>query len=460
MNTPLDVCILAAGVGSRMRSTKPKALQPLAGRPLLAHLLDAVSALDVTAVHVVVGQGAEAVKLAFSDRTDVNWVYQAERLGTGHAMQQVAPHLGDEGKTLILLGDAPLIRAETLQSLAASATDLAVLSVDMDDPFNYGRIIRQGDRVLRIVEEKDASETERSIVEINTGVMSADTRQLKTWLSKLTDDNAQAEYLLTDIVEHANAADCSVSAIKAADPIEVTGINTFSQLSQLERRLQKKLAQELMDQGVHLADPDRLDVRGKLTAGSDVSIDVNVVLEGEVSLGSNVTVGPNCVIKDSVVGDHTVIKANTVMEEAKVGSHCSVGPFARLRPGAVLSDEVGVGNFVEIKKTLLGRGSKASHLAYLGDSTLGEKVNIGAGTITCNYDGVNKFETHIGDGAFIGTNSSLVAPVSIGAESTIGAGSTITKNVEAGVLALGRGKQVSISNWQRPEKVSPDQKKK
>jgi len=451
MTTSLDVCILAAGVGSRMRSNTPKVLQTLAGRPLLAHLLETVAELEPGAIHVVIGKGAEDVKAAFADRTDVNWVFQAERLGTGHAMQQVAPHLSGD-RTLILLGDAPLIRLETLTALSDVKTDLSVLTVDMPDPFNYGRIVRQGEQVVRIVEEKDADDTEKQIREINTGVMSAGTRHLKNWLGRLDNNNAQQEYLLTDIVEHGNADGAKVSAVKVDDPMEVTGINTFGQLAALERALQMNKAEEFMASGVQVMDPSRLDIRGTLSAGQGVKIDVNVLFEGDVTLADNVSIGPNCVITDSSIGEGSVIKANSVLEQATVGDHCSVGPFARLRPGAFLTSEVSVGNFVEVKKTTMGRGSKASHLTYLGDSTIGEEVNIGAGTITCNYDGVNKFQTNIGDGAFIGSNSSLVAPVSIGKGSTVGAGSTITKDVDADVLAVGRGKQISVKNWQRPTK--------
>lgn len=451
MTTSLDVCILAAGVGSRMRSHKPKVLQKLAGRPLLAHLLETVGDLNPAAIHVVIGQGAEEVKAAFSDRADVNWVFQAERLGTGHAMQQVAPHLSGD-RTLILLGDAPLIQVETLEVLSEVDADLGVLTVDMPDPFNYGRIVREGEQVLRIVEEKDANETEKQIREINTGVMSAGTTYLKNWLERLDNNNAQQEYLLTDIVEHGNTDNAKVTAVKVSDPIEVTGINTFGQLATLERALQMNKAEALMASGVQVMDPARLDIRGTLAAGQGVRIDVNVVFEGDVTLADNVTIGPNCVISDSTIGEGSVIKANSVLEQATVGDQCSVGPFARLRPGANLVSEVAVGNFVEVKKTTMGRGSKASHLTYLGDSTIGEEVNIGAGTITCNYDGVNKFETHIGDRAFIGSNSSLVAPVTIGSGATVGAGSTISKDVDADVLAVGRGKQISVKNWQRPTK--------
>ena len=452
MTQSLEVCILAAGVGSRMCSDKPKVLQTLAGKPLLEHLLETVSALSPTRVHVVVGQGAEEVKTRFADRTDIEWVYQAERKGTGHAMQQAVPGIDPDSRVLILLGDAPLVKKSTLEALLLVDADLTVLSVDMDAPFNYGRILREHERVTDIIEERDATPLQRSIKEINSGVMVADASKLLSWLKLLNDDNAQNEFLLTDIVRHANHEASSVKAYKTDDPVEVTGINTFTQLAGLERALQLNTAHQLMDQGVQLMDPARLDVRGNLAVGRGVSIDVNVIFEGEVILGEDVTIGANCLITDSVVGAGSVIKANSVLEQVIVGARCTVGPFARLRPGAELGDEAAVGNFVEIKKTKLGKGSKASHLTYLGDSSIGAGVNIGAGTITCNYDGVNKYQTHIGNGAFIGSNSSLVAPVSIGAGATIGAGSTITKDVEENVLALGRGKQKSIANWLRPAK--------
>ena len=452
MSQSLEICILAAGVGSRMRSEKPKVLQTLAGKPLLEHLLETVSSLSPTRIHVVVGQGSEEIKAKFSERADINWVYQAERKGTGHAMQQATTAVDQDSRVLILLGDAPLVKKATLVELTSVDADLTVLTVDMPDPYNYGRILRQDSRVLEIVEEKDASDQQRSIREINSGVMVADAEKLVSWLSQLTDDNAQKEFLLTDVVRYANNEGSIVKAYKTDDPVEVTGINTFTQLAQLERELQRTKALELMDQGVQLMDPERFDVRGNLIVGRGVSIDVNSIFEGEITIGDDVVIGPNCVITDSKIGTGSVIKANSVLERTIVGDHCSVGPFARLRPGSELADQVAVGNFVEIKKSKLGKGSKASHLTYLGDSSIGAGVNIGAGTITCNYDGANKYQTNIGEGAFIGSNSSLVAPLNIGAGATIGAGSTITKDVDANVLALGRGKQKSIANWQRPTK--------
>ena len=452
MSQSLEICILAAGVGSRMRSDKPKVLQTLAGKPLLEHLLETVSSLSPTRIHVVVGQGSEEIKAKFPERADINWVYQAERKGTGHAMQQATTAVDQDSRVLILLGDAPLVKKATLVELTSVDADLTVLTVDMPDPYNYGRILRQDSRVLEIVEEKDASDQQRSIKEINSGVMVADAAKLVSWLNQLTDDNAQKEFLLTDIVRYANNEGSIVKAYKTDDPVEVTGINTFTQLARLERTLQRLKALELMDQGVQLMDPERIDVRGNLTVGRGVSIDVNSIFEGEITIGDDVVIGPNCVITDSKIGTGSVIKANSVLEQTIVGDHCSVGPFARLRPGSELADQVAVGNFVEIKKSKLGKGSKASHLTYLGDSSIGAGVNIGAGTITCNYDGANKYQTNIGEGAFIGSNSSLVAPLNIGAGATIGAGSTITKDVDPNVLALGRGKQKSIANWQRPTK--------
>ena len=452
---PLEITILAAGVGSRMRSNKPKVLQTLSGRTILEYLLAAADSLKPTAIHLVVGHGAEMVRSAVAHRSDINVVVQSERRGTGHAMQQVAPHLQDKSRILMLLGDCPLIQPATLKALCGTAADLAVLTVEMDDPFGYGRIVRvpSGD-IKAIVEEKDASDAEKQIREINTGVMAAEAASLKYWLNQLTDDNAQQEYLLTDIVRHATTGGSPVTACLTEYPLEVTGVNTYVQLAELERALQKQRATDLMLQGVQLMDPARLDIRGEVRAGPGVMIDINVILEGKVDLGEDVTIGPNCVIKDAVIEAGSEIRANTIIDGALVGAGSIVGPFARLRPGAELARSVHIGNFVEVKKSRLGEGTKANHLAYLGDATIGADVNVGAGTITCNYDGVNKHETRIGDGAFIGTNASLVAPVEIGAGSTVGAGSTITKNVEPEVLAVSRSKQVAVSNWQRPTKTT------
>ncbi len=453
MTQKIEICILAAGMGSRMRSSRPKVLQRLAGRPLLQHLLDTVNELDPLSVHVVIGQEAQQVQSAFADRENINWVLQEERLGTGHAVMQAADGFSPDSKVLILLGDAPLVSVDTLRSMLALECDLGVLTVDQEDPFNYGRIIRDSDgKVLAIVEERDATDEQRQIREINTGGMVVDAVQLAEWLTHLNCDNDQKEYLMTDVVSIASEQGCKVAGHKTSDVVEVMGINTFAQLSELERRFQIRNAQSLMDQGVHIIDPSRFDQRGRVTTGKDVMIDLNVILEGDVVIGDGVQIGPNCTIKDSVIGANSVIKANSVLDEVIIEDDCSVGPFARLRPGTHLKHKVAVGNFVEVKKSTLGEGSKASHLTYLGDSTIGASVNIGAGTITCNYDGVNKFETHIGDGVFVGSNSSLVAPVKIGQGATIGAGSTITKNVEPAVLAIGRGRQSVITSWQRPVK--------
>ncbi len=452
MSDHLEIAILAAGIGSRMRSNKAKVLQTLAAKPLLGYLLDAVEQLNPAAIHVVIGQDADNVKAAFSDLKNINWVHQAERLGTGHAMQQVYPHLQGKGRVLVLLGDCPLIQSETIRRLVGQEADLSILTVDMDDPFNYGRIIRDGAQILQIVEEKDANDVQKRIKEINTGVMAADVSDLGIWLSQLTNDNAQAEYLLTDIVEHANADGKKVSGWKVEDPFEVTGINTFVQLAGLERALQSKQTEELMLLGVQVMDPSRLDIRGAVTAGQGVRLDVNVILEGEVTLGDNVDIGPNCLIKDSTIESGVQIRANSVIEEATVGPGAIIGPFARLRPGAELAAEVHIGNFVEVKKSYIGRGSKANHLAYIGDATIGEGVNYGAGAITCNYDGANKHQTVIEDDAFIGTNVSLVAPVTVGTGATVGAGSAVSKDVGANELAVARGKQVTIKNWNRPVK--------
>ena len=453
MSITIEVCILAAGLGSRMKSDKAKVLQTLAGRPLLDYLLEAAGALNPAAIHVVIGQGADQVRAAYGHRDDINWVFQSERLGTGHAMQQVSPNLGDDSRVLVMLGDCPLIKAESLRSLTGESADLAVLTVDMPDPSGYGRIVRdENGQILAIVEEKDTSDSQKAISEINTGLMAADAAALKGWLARLDADNAQQEYLLTDIVLHANDEGRQVSAFKVGDPTEVSGVNTFAQLADLERRLQMDRTKELMERGVQVMDPARLDIRGVVTTGRGVSLDINVILEGEVELGDEVEVGPNCIIKDSKIEAGALIRANSIVEEAVVGAGSIIGPYARLRPGAELAEEVHIGNFVEVKKSSIGRGSKANHLAYLGDATIGCDVNIGAGTITCNYDGANKHQTTIGDRVFVGTNTSLVAPVELGEGSTTGAGSTITRDVEEDALAITRVKQTSVSNWKRPTK--------
>lgn len=447
----VEVCILAAGMGTRMRSSRPKVMQSLAGRPLLAHLLDTLEVLKPSRIHVVVGEGSGHIQAAFHNVKNVNWVMQAERLGTGHAVLQAATHFSPTSRVIMLLGDAPLVSIETLTALMQLDCDLGVLTVDLDDPCNYGRILRDAEgNLTAIVEERNATVEQKSIREINTGGMVAKVALLKQWLAGLDNNNDQQEYLLTDIVAIAASAGCVVSAYKTSEVTEVTGINTFEQLALMERALQGRNALKLMEQGVHIVDPSRFDLRGEVVTGKDIVIDINVILEGKVELADGVTIGANCIIKDSRIGENTVIKPNSVIDETIVEADCSVGPFARLRPGTHLKKAVAIGNFVEVKKSTLGEGSKASHLAYLGDSTIGTSVNIGAGTITCNYDGVSKHETHIEDNVFVGSNTSLVAPVTIGEGSTIGAGSTITRDVECHVLAVGRGRQKIISHWQRP----------
>ena len=449
MNKAIEVCILAAGKGTRMKSSKPKVLHPIAGRPMLRHLVSTVQSLGINNVHVVVGSGADEVKKSFQN-DDIDFVLQLEQKGTGHAVMQALPHLDESKRVLILLGDAPLLKAETIEKMLKCECDLGVLTVIQANPFNYGRIIRQHDQIIEIVEEKDAGDEQRQISEVNTGVMIADVKKLSRWLDRITPENSQGELLLTDIVKMANSDGDVVKGIVAADPIEVQGVNDFEQLSQLERYYQTTIAKQLMQGGVHLMDPNRIDVRGDLKVGADSTIDINCIFEGNVSLGSNVRVGANCKIIDSTIADNVEIKPNSIIEGASLEAGCSVGPFVRLRPGAQLGQDVAIGNFVEVKKTTLGRGSKASHLSYLGDAIIGAGVNIGAGTITCNYDGVNKHITEIQDDVFVGSNTALVAPVVVGQGSTIAAGSTITKQIDADSLAIGRGRQKNLSNWKGP----------
>jgi len=448
------VVILAAGQGKRMRSRRPKVLHPLAGRPLLAHVLAAARALDPARIVVVHGHGGEQVRSALADE-DCVWVEQAEQRGTGHAVIQAMPALTDMDRVLVLYGDVPLITPETLERLVALAgsTPLAVLTAELDDPNGYGRILRDAEaRVVRIVEDKDASVEERAIREINTGFLVADHARLVSWLDRIDDDNAQGEYYLTDVIELAAREGVAIATTQPEALHEVAGVNDRVQLAELERIHQRRQAESLMRSGVTLADPARFDLRGRLDAEPDVFIDINVVIEGEVRLASGVRVGSNCVLKDCVIGPDTEIQANCVIESAEVGSNARIGPFARLRPEARLADDTHVGNFVEIKKTLVGRGSKVNHLTYLGDAEVGAGVNVGAGTITCNYDGVNKFKTRIGDGAFIGSNTALVAPVTVGAGATIGAGSVVTREAPADQLTLTRARQTTIQGWKRPTK--------
>jgi bifunctional UDP-N-acetylglucosamine pyrophosphorylase/glucosamine-1-phosphate N-acetyltransferase len=451
---PLTVVILAAGQGKRMASDLPKVLQPLAGRPLLAHVVATARALRPVAIHVVYGHGADRVRAAFAG-FELGWALQAEQKGTGHALMQAMPSVPDDHAVLVLYGDVPLLRAETLAGLAAraGAAGLALLSARLPDPSGYGRVVRdRAGRVVRIVEEKDANHKERAIGEINTGVLVAPAGKLRRWLAALRADNAQGEYYLTDCIGAAVREGCAVDAVVAERPSEVLGVNDKLQLAEAEAAHRKDRAAELMRAGVTVVDPARLDVRGEVHCGRDVHLDVNVILQGNVKLGDRVKVGAGCVLIDCEIGDDSELRINSLVEGSVAGKGCVIGPFARLRPGTRLADGVHVGNFVEVKNSTLGTGSKANHLSYLGDTTVGRQVNVGAGTVTCNYDGASKHRTEIGDGAFIGSGSMLVAPVSVGAEATIGAGSTITKPAPAGKLTVERSRQVTVDNWKRPER--------
>ncbi len=452
----LDIVVLAAGKGTRMKSSLPKVLHPIAGRPMLAHVLGAARALGQSQLNLVTGHGCELVEARFQ-ADDVTFVQQEQQLGTGHAVLQALPHLRAGATVLILYGDVPLIQTATLQRLAAAVTadSLGLLTVELSNPQGYGRIVRdeQG-RVIAIVEQKDANKEQLEIREGNTGVMAVKADDLMRWLPTLSNDNAQGEYYLTDIIAMAQREGKIIVTEHPADEYEVLGINDRQQQAMLERHFQQQQAEALMVAGVSLADPARFDVRGSLTVGHDVQIDINCVFEGEVVLGNNVTVGPNCVLRNCSVADNTDIKANSLIDEAVIGPGCDIGPFARVRPGTELAQGAKIGNFVETKKARIGVGSKVNHLTYIGDAVIGDGVNVGAGTITCNYDGVNKFKTEIGDGAFIGSNSSLVAPVSVGRGATVGAGSTVTSDVPDEQLAVSRAKQRNIQGWQRPTKKS------
>ena len=451
----LGVVILAAGMGKRMRSALPKVLHNLAGRPLLAHVLDAADRIGSAKTVVVYGHGGEQVLTALANR-DCAWVEQPERLGTGHAVQQAMPLVEAMDRILVLYGDVPLVDPQTLGRLieASRESPLGILTAELEDPTGYGRILRDAatGRVLRSVEHKDATPEELAVREVNTGFLVADRARLQGWLDRLTNDNAQGEYYLTDVIGFAVADGAEVASAQAETIEEVSGVNDRIQLAALERYFQRRQAEDLMRAGVTLADPARIDIRGTLETGQDVTLDVNLVVEGGVRLGDGVRVGPNCLIRDSIIGDGVEILANCVIEGAEVGPGARVGPFARLRPEARLDADTHIGNFVEIKKSRVGAGSKVNHLTYVGDTEIGSGVNVGAGTITCNYDGANKFKTIIGDGAFIGSNTALVAPVTVGAGATIGAGSVITKDAPPDQLTLARGRQASIAGWQRPKK--------
>ncbi len=448
--------ILAAGQGTRMHSQLPKVLHRIGGKPMLQRVIDACSTLATDKLAVVYGHGGEQVKNTIQDE-HIRWILQAEQLGTGHAVAQANDVINDEDAVVIAYGDVPLIRSETLKALLArlNEADLCVLTTYLDDPFGYGRIVRndQG-QIVRIVEEKDADDATRQIKEGNTGFIAARGNDLKRWLKQLSPENAQGEYYLTDCIALAVEEGGNVQAVVCNNPLEVQGVNNRLQQAELERAYQRQQVEALMLAGASIADPARVDIRGSVTIGQDVSIDINTVLVGEVVLGDNVVIDSSCVITNSQIGAGTHIKPHSVIESAVIKAACEIGPFARIRPGAVLEDGAKVGNFVEIKKSTIGKGSKISHLSYIGDTTMGADVNIGAGTITCNYDGANKFETYIGDGVFVGSSTQLVAPVSIEKNTTIGAGSTITRDTPPGVLTLARAKQVTIKGWVRPVKQS------
>lgn len=450
--TPLNIVILAAGKGTRMYSDKPKVLHALAGKPLLQHVLDCANLLQPQQVCVVYGHGGEAVPKAMQ-RYTARFVIQEPQLGTGHAVQQAMPHLGDDSQTMVLYGDVPLIQHSTLHQMMQAGSGLVLLTVNLPNPTGYGRIVRdeQGD-VLSIVEEKDATPEQREINEVNTGILLAPTKMLRGWLAKLQNNNSQGEYYLTDIVSMAVQQAITVHTVQPAHEWEIHGINSKAQLVVLERTSQLLEAERLLVQGVTLADAARIDVRGKLSCGQDVEIDVGCIFEGEVSLGNNVRVGAYSVIRNSSIAAGTEIAPYSHIDSSEVGTDCHIGPYARLRPGTRLHDGVHIGNFVEVKNSEIAANSKANHLSYIGDSTVGSRVNIGAGTITCNYDGANKHRTIIEDDVFIGSNTQLVAPVTVGKRATIGAGSTITRDAPAGELTLSRNKQVTVAGWKRPTK--------
>ena len=448
----MNVVILAAGQGKRMHSDLPKVLHPLAGKPLLAHVIATARSLEPGVICVVYGHGGESVRTAL-DQPGLIWVRQEPQLGTGHALAQALPHLNPKAPTLVLYGDVPLTRAQTLRELhSAAGKGMALLTIELDDPQGYGRIVRSRGKIKRIVEEKDATGAERALREINTGIMVLPTARLKGWLAGLRNKNAQKEYYLTDVVAAAVADKAPVSSARPGAAWETLGVNSKAQLAELERIFQRNLADALMQEGVTLADPARIDVRGSLACARDVAIDVNCVFEGEVVLGEGVSVGANCVLRDVKVAAGSRIEPFCHLDNADIGARCRIGPYARLRPGTTLAEEVHIGNFVEVKASQIAARSKANHLAYVGDTTVGRDVNIGAGTITCNYDGVNKFRTIIEDEVFIGSDTQLVAPVRVGKGATLGAGTTLTKDAPAGALTVSRAKQVTITGWKRPVK--------
>ena len=452
----LSVVILAAGKGTRMRSSLPKVLHPVAEKPMVGHVIDSARQLGAENIYLVYGFGGDVLKQKIQG-DDLTFVEQTEQLGTGHAVDQASPYLKDDENVLVLYGDVPLTKVSTLENLLAAKPEqgMALLTVHLANPTGYGRIVRgEEGNVVGIVEQKDANAEQLAINEANTGILLANGGDLKRWLSGLSNDNAQGEYYLTDIIAMAHQEGKVIATAHPETEIEVEGANNRVQLAALERAYQARIAEELMIAGASLRDPARIDVRGKLAVGSEVSIDINCIFEGNVSLADGVSIGANCIIKNTTIGENVVIKPNSVIEDSVIEAECSVGPFARIRPDTLMKRDSHIGNFVETKKTTLGEGTKAGHLTYLGNSDIGSKVNIGAGTITCNYDGVNKSTTTIGDNAFIGSNSSLVAPVTVGKLATVGAGSVISKDVADEELAIARGKQRNLAGWQRPTKKS------
>ena len=449
-----SVIILAAGKGTRMRSNLPKVLQPLAGRPLLRHVIETAKKLNAANIITIYGHGGDKVQQAFAQE-NVQWVEQAEQLGTGHAVKVTLPVLPRDGVSLILSGDVPCITQETLEKLLAVSreTGIGLVTLTLNDAAGYGRIVRENNKIQAIVEHKDANDTQRQIKEINTGIYCVSNAKLHQWLPKLSNNNAQGEYYLTDIVAMAIADGLEVASVEPELAFEVEGVNDRIQLAALEREFQSYQAKKLMQQGVHLIDPARFDLRGQLKVGQDVRIDINVIIEGDCEFGDNVEIGAGCIIKNTTIASGSKVQPYSIFDNAIVGEDAQIGPFARLRPGAKLANEVHIGNFVEVKNSSIGLGSKANHFTYLGDAEVGAGSNIGAGTITCNYDGANKFKTIIGDSAFIGSNSSLVAPVTIGNGATVGAGSVITRDVAENSLAFERSKQVAKENYQRPQKL-------
>ena len=451
----LNVIILAAGIGKRMQSSLPKVLHALAGVPLLLHVIKTARSLEPHKICIVIGHGGERIKQTITG-DDLTWAEQEHQLGTGHAVMQAQPHLDVDGLTLILYGDVPLVKADTLQKLLDISKEkyCALLTSTMENPSGYGRILRNAETnaITRIIEQKDASEEQQKICEINTGIMAIPNRYLHAWLPRIDNKNAQGEYYLTDIIEIAAEEGIAVKSAQPVDFWEIMGVNNKYQLAELERIYQKEKARVLLDQGTTLMDPARIEVRGELTCGSDVYIDINCIFEGTVKLGNGVHVGPHSILRNVTVAAGTHIAPYSLVEDAQIGENCKIGPFARIRPGTKLLDEVHIGNFVEVKNSLIAIGSKANHLSYIGDSEVGERVNIGAGTITCNYDGANKYRTIIEDDVFIGSDTQLIAPVKVSRGSTIGAGSTITRDTPEDALTLSRVKQESVAGWKRPTK--------